>query len=343
VAARSATRARSTARKLGVPKDADSPTFGLVVMKAKLGELPIGDEWAYEIKWDGVRALARIDKAGLTLTTRTGNDITARYPELKVLEGALDRRKYPILLDGEIVAFDENGKPSFSALQPRMHLTRTAQVDSLSASAPVTFAVFDLLVSNGELLTDLTYTQRRAALAALKIDEPSVSVPRAYDNGEALLREMISSGMEGVVAKRRESTYRKGRSSDWIKVKHKPRQEFVIGGWTEGAGRREGSFGALLLGYYDEDGNFAYAGNVGSGFNDRLLGDLHAGLEAIESADSPFNGPVAGQAIHFAEPEFVAEIEYAELTPDIHLRQPVFKGLRDDKSPKDVVLERTGK
>lgn len=312
-------------------------------MKAKLGELPAGDNWAYEIKWDGVRALARIDKSGLTLTTRTGNDITARYPELQVLTSAVDRRKLPILLDGEIVAFDANGKPSFSALQPRMQLRKTAQVESLSASAPVHFAVFDVLVLKGELLTELTYTERRELLTGLNIDEQVISVPRSYDNGEALLRQMISSGMEGVVAKKRDSTYRKGRSSDWTKVKHKPRQEFVIGGWTEGAGRREGSFGALLLGHYDDDGKFAYAGNVGSGFDDRLLGDLHRELQEIESDDSPFNGPVTGRGIHFAEPELVAEIEYAELTPDIHLRQPVFKGLRDDKRPEDVVLERTDK
>jgi bifunctional non-homologous end joining protein LigD len=311
-------------------------------MLATLGDLPGGLEWAYEVKWDGVRALARIDREApeLLLTSRNGNDITSRYPELADLADAFPDAALPLLIDGEVVAFDEHGRPDFGLLQHRMHLTDAARADALAADRPVSFAVFDVLVEGGEALTALSWTERRERLEALGIEADHASVPSAYDDGEALLHEMIERGMEGVVAKRRASKYRAGkRGRDWIKVKPKPRQEFVIGGWTEGAGRRRGTVGALLLGYY-ADGEFTYAGNVGSGFSDTDLAQLDVLLDDLARVRNPFREDVPGALNHFVAPQLVAEIEFAELTTDGHLRQPVYKGLRDDKPAKNVTLER---
>lgn len=311
-------------------------------MLATLGDLPRPDEdYAYEVKWDGVRALAVIDaNRSLSWFARSGNDITGRYPELDGLADALPDQALPAVLDGEIVAFDEAGRPSFSALQSRMHLTAAPRIAALAEERPVTFAVFDLIEAGGLDLRGESWSRRRSLLEALKIDAEHVTVAGVYDDGTALLEQMVERGMEGIVAKKKSSRYRPGKhGSDWIKVKPKPRQEFVIGGWTTGTGHRASSFGALLLGYF-EAGELVYAGNVGSGFDDRVLAGVIEALEPYETVDNPFNGPVTGKGVHFAAPELVCEIEYSELTPEGHLRHPVFKGMRDDKLPVDVVLER---
>jgi bifunctional non-homologous end joining protein LigD len=309
-------------------------------MLAVLGDLPLGDDWSYEIKWDGVRALARIDAGGYTLTARSGTDITARYPELAELAKAVPKRSLPVTLDGEIIAFDDSGRPDFGRLQGRMHLNDARKIDALAESDPVSFAVFDLLEERGASLAEMPWSERRARLEALEVGVDGVSVPAAYDDGEALLELVAARGIEGVVAKRHDSRYLPGkRGSGWVKVKPKPRQEFVVGGWTDGSGHREGTLGALLLGYY-EDGELVHAGNVGSGFNDRVLDELSAALAPLAVDDNPFSGPVTGRKVHFAMPQLVAEIEYGELTADGHLRHPVFKGLREDKPADQVVLER---
>lgn len=319
------TRAMKTA-----PAVDTSPTFGLTPMLATLGELPEGGDWVYEIKWDGIRALACIDRSGrkreLRLTSRNQNDLTARYPELVELASAIPARALPVLLDGEIVAFDDQGKPNFGLLQ--------------QGARPVTFAIFDLLVERGEDITGLTWEERRARLEKLDITADHASVPGVYDDGPQLLDRMIDRGMEGVLAKRRTGTYRAGkRASDWTKVKPKPRQEFVIGGWTDGNGARTGTLGALLLGYF-EGGKLNYVGNVGSGFGGADLAELDDLLAPIASKSNPFDLEIPSANTHFVKPQLVAEIEYGELTAAGHLRHPVYLGLRDDKPARNVTLER---
>jgi bifunctional non-homologous end joining protein LigD len=313
-------------------------------MLASLGDLPEGDDWVYEIKWDGVRALARIDRDGrkrtLRLTSRNDNDITARYPELEELAKAIPARDLPVLLDGEIVAFDDDGKPNFGLLQQRMHLADPRRVAALAEERPVNFAVFDLLVVRGERITASPWGVRRERLERLGISSDHASVPGVFDDGAGLLDRMIERGMEGVVAKRREGTYRAGkRAHDWTKVKPKPRQEFVIGGWTEGSGRRTGTLGALLLGYYDGR-KLSYVGNVGSGFDAADLAELNSELAPLASKTNPFSSEVPTAKSHFVKPKLVAEIEYGEMTAAGHLRHPVYLGLRDDKPARDVTLER---
>jgi bifunctional non-homologous end joining protein LigD len=321
-----------------------SPTFGLSPMLASLGELPEGDDWVYEVKWDGVRVLARVDRIGrsrrLILTSRNGNDITARYPELVDLAHAIPARSLPVLLDGEVVAFDGDGRPNFGLLQQRMHLSDARRVAALADEHPVKFAIFDLLAERGEQLTMLPWEERRARLEKLGIAADHASVPGVYDDGAELLDRMIERGMEGVVAKRRDGAYRPGkRGRGWTKIKPKPRQEFVVGGWTEGAGRRTGSIGALLLGYFDDDA-LRYVGNVGSGFDDADLVELDQLLAPLGRATSPFESDVPTSGAHFVRPTLVAEIEYGELTGTGHLRHPVYMGLRDDKPARDVTFER---
>jgi bifunctional non-homologous end joining protein LigD len=318
-----------------------SPRESTKPMLATLGDLPTGDDWVYEIKWDGVRARVEIDSdRALRIFARSGTEITSRYPELESLADAIVERALPVVLDGEIVAFDADGRPDFGSLQHRMHLNAAPRIEALAAEEPVSYAIFDVLEAGGVDLVEEPWSQRRDVLEALRIDADHVSVPAVYEDGPALLEQMISRGMEGIVAKRRGSLYRPGKvRQDWIKVKPKARQEFLIGGWTAGTGHREGSFGALLLGYYEND-QLRYAGNVGSGFDDRALAELMPPLETLETTENPFDSDVTGRGVHFAEPQLVAEIEFSELTGEGHLRHPVFKGLRDDKAPADVVLER---
>lgn len=298
-------------------------------MLASLGDLPSGDDWVFEVKWDGFRAIAAIDAdRRLSITSRNGNDYMKRFPALQSLAGALPAEALPIELDGEIIAFDASGRPSFGALQ--------------GGQVPVHFAIFDLTELAGRDTTVLSWADRRKLLETLEIDAENASVSGVYDDGEALLEQMIERGMEGVIAKRRSSRYHRGaRGRDWIKVKPKPTQEFVIGGWTGGTGHREETFGALMLGYFEEGADrLSYVGNVGSGFDDRALDTVMAALRPLASDADPFKDADEIRNSHFVMPMLVAEIEYGETTADGRLRHPVFKGLRDDKPADEVRFER---
>ncbi len=309
-------------------------------MKAKLGPLPSDDgAFAYEVKWDGIRAVARLDRGHLDLTGRNGTDYKPRYPELRPLGAALGSTR--AILDGEIVAFDELGKPIFERLQSRMHLTGEAAVKRRAKELPVTYVAFDLLWLDGHLTTGLPYRDRRRLLADLELDGPCWRTPTHHEgDGAALLAATREQGLEGIVAKRLESPYEPGRRSGaWIKVKNVLRQEVVIGGWSPGEGRRSTSLGAICTGVYDEDGELRYAGKVGTGFDEAMLSLLTAKLTPLRRDTSPFTGRQPPRNTVFVEPQLVAEVEFREWTRTGTLRAGVFLGLRDDVAASAVVRE----
>jgi bifunctional non-homologous end joining protein LigD len=299
-------------------------------MLAVRGELPSGDGWAYEIKWDGVRVLAFADGGRVGARARSGRDVTAAYPELSALGQALGPTR--AVLDGEIVAFGSAGTPDFGLLSHRMHVTDPATAGRLAQRTPVTYLVFDLLFLAGRPTTSLTYDERRELLA----DLPGLQVPPAFPgDGAAVLRASRRAGLEGVVAKRRSSTYQLGRrSADWVKVKNTRRQTVVIGGWEPGIGARRDRIGALLVGVATPAG-FRYAGQVGTGYSDTVLDRLAALLAPLRRNDPPFPDvpeEYARNAV-WVSPDLVADVEYASWTADNRLRHPTFRGLRDDIPP----------
>jgi bifunctional non-homologous end joining protein LigD len=299
--------------------------------------------WSFEVKWDGVRAIAYVQPGRLRLESRNLNEITDAYPEVRGLIGGLGMHE--AVLDGEIVSFDENGRPSFERLQRRMHVTAPAAVRRLAASMPVIYAIFDLLYLDGHSLMGTPYRERRARLESLELSGPAWRVPANHPGeGGLLLEATAKQGLEGVVAKRLDSRYEPGRrSGSWLKIKHTLRQELVIGGWIPGEGRRIKRIGALLMGYYEPPGAFRYAGRVGTGFTEKTLDDLLRSLEPLTRDSSPFDkAPKLPREAVFVEPELVAEIELREWTAERIMRAPSFKGLRADKSAREVRIEVLG-
>ncbi|HEX4807184.1 MAG TPA: DNA ligase D [Conexibacter sp.] len=311
-------------------------------MLARLSTMPADESrWGFEVKWDGVRAIARSEPGRIHLITRNGNDVTAAYPELRGLNRALG--SHSAMLDGEIVAFDEQGRPSFQALQPRIHLRGESAVRRRAAETPVTYVIFDLLWLDGHPLLDLPYRERRKHLLAMGLDGEHWRVPGHHEgDGSALLAATREQGLEGVVAKRLDSRYLPGkRDGSWLKIKNARRQELVIGGWTEGRGARAGRLGALELGVHDPaTGELKYAGKVGTGFDEAELERLGRLLAPLARGDSPFDGRQPAKGARFVEPRLVAEVEFGEWTRDGRLRHPRYEGLRDDKPPAQVVRER---
>jgi bifunctional non-homologous end joining protein LigD len=303
---------------------------------ARTGPLPRDDgSWAYEIKWDGVRAIGYAEGGRLRLASRNGRDITPRYPELRELGRAL--AGHEAVLDGEVVAFDADGRPSFQRLQGRMHLTSEHAVRRLSQSEPVAYIIFDLLWLDGHSLMHLPYTERRAKLLELGLQGPTWQTPAHHvGDGAAMLEATRAQGLEGVIAKRLDSPYSPGRrSSAWVKVKNVRRADVVIGGWLPGEGKRGGRLGALVVGYY-QDGELRYAGRVGSGFSEAELARVGKLLDGLAREDSPFTGRQPPKETRFVEPRLVAVVDYSEVTNTKTLRQPSYKGLRDDIAPEDV-------
>jgi bifunctional non-homologous end joining protein LigD len=316
---------------------------GLRPMLARLSDLPENEEaYAYEIKWDGIRALLYTDHGHVRLESRTGRDISRQFPELRKLGRELGAHR--AVLDGEIVAFDDEGRPSFQRLQGRIHLASESAVRSRMRDVPVTYMVFDVLYLDGRPLLRLGYEERRHVLAGLKLEGDFWQTPDHHvGEGKALLEASRRQGLEGVVAKRLGSSYEPGkRSSAWLKVKNVRTQEVVIGGWLPGKGRREGQIGALLVGYMDEvDGKqrLKYAGRVGTGFDAAKLEQLAKLLEPGRRDESPFDGRQPPKESIFVEPRHVAEVAFSEWTSAGTLRAPVFRGLRDDKRPEEVFRE----
>jgi bifunctional non-homologous end joining protein LigD len=317
---------------------------GLVPMLAKLSGLPADDaDYGYEIKWDGIRALAFVQGGRIRLENRNRRDVSKQYPELRALGDQLGSRE--AILDGEIVALDEQGRPSFERLQQRMHVSSPSAVRRLASAAPASYMIFDLLYLDGRGTMGLPYRQRRASLEELDLRGPAWQTP-AYHAGEG--REFLAAAaeqqLEGVLAKRLDSRYQPGkRSSEWLKIKNVNRQELVIGGWLPGKGSRAGKLGALLMGYYEPDEHgqevLRYAGRVGTGFKERDLEHLGRELTARARDASPFAGAQPPRGARFVEPELVAEIEFAQWTRERILRHSSYKGLRDDKPATAVAHE----
>jgi bifunctional non-homologous end joining protein LigD len=302
-------------------------------MLATLAEdVPRGASFLFEVKWDGYRAIAQVAGGEAALTSRKGNDLTARFPNV-AKEVAKAVKTPDAVLDGEVCALDDSGRSSFSAMQQG------------KVGTPLVYYVFDVLEIDGEPLVDLPLVERRKRLEQL-LDRRNrcVRLSETFEDGAALLEAAEEQGLEGIVAKRLDSRYIEGkRTRDWLKVKTHGEQEFVVAGFTKGTGRRASSFGSLVLGYY-RGGELVYAGNVGTGFNSKEIDKLLDKLRPLKRASSPFSEvpkmpKVRKSDVIWVEPELVCEVEFAEWTHDGRLRAPSYKGLREDKAPADVRRE----
>ena len=308
-------------------------------------------EWLYEPKLDGVRAIALIRDAKVRLVSRRGLDPTRQYPSLT--ESLARQPEREMVVDGEIVALDEQGRPSFHRLQQRLNLTRAEDIRRAEAQVPVIYYAFDLLYLDGFDLRGAALAGRKSLLERILVPSARVQLLEPIDaDGIVAYDAAVEHGLEGVVAKRRDSPYQEGRrSSYWLKVKATLSDDFVVGGFSQGMGARADTFGALLLGYYDDRGQLAYAGHVGSGFDDRTLQELRRRLESMRTKECPFaslegseasaNGgrarwgrPIGG--VTWVKPELVVEVKYDQWTPDGRLRAPVFLRVRDDKPPAEA-------
>jgi bifunctional non-homologous end joining protein LigD len=299
-------------------------------MLAVAGPLPTGQGWAYELKWDGVRALALVRQGRLRLLARSGADITVAYPELAGLAGVAP----DAVLDGEIVALDRAGRPSFSRLAERMHVRDRARASALAATVPVTYMIFDLLALAGEDLAGRPYRQRRQALERLAPAGAHWLVPPSFPDGEATFAAATEHALEGVVAKRLDSPYRAGvRSGDWIKVKREHTGDFVVGGWRPGARR----LGALLVGS-PAPGGLEFRGRVGGGISGAAERSLLAALAPLAADSPPFLGELDredARTARWVRPELVVEVRYGQRTPEGRLRFPRFVRIRPDKTPAE--------
>jgi bifunctional non-homologous end joining protein LigD len=294
-----------------------------------------GEDWLLERKFDGERCVARKDGDDARLESRNGKDLSGTYPEVRVALAA--QRTRDLLIDGEVVAYDGE-QTSFSRLQQRLGLTRPSPEQVITY--PVVYCVFDLLEADGEDLTGRPLLERRARLETAIRPAAALQLSRAW-RGDSERRFALAcrSGWEGLIAKRADSPYARGRSRDWLKLKCAWEQELVVGGYTDPGGSRT-DFGALLVGYY-EGRQLRYAGKVGTGYTAATLRDLGARLRELETPESPFvDARPIPPGTHWTRPELVAQIGFAEWTTDGRLRQPRFLGLRDDKPPTEVVRER---
>ena len=315
-------------------------------MLAMAAQKPFNDEaWLFEIKWDGYRAIAFIEKGKARLVSRNQNDLTAQYPELAALPGGL--RASSAVLDGEIVALDEEGRSSFSLMQRRAGFSSPGKRSARRTEIPVLYYAFDLLYLDGEDLRKLSLELRKQKLAALIVPE---GVLRYSDHvqgqGVALFEVAKQKSLEGILAKRRSSTYEERRSSNWLKIKITRRLECVVGGYTLPQRGRK-LFGSVVLGLYNDKGELIHVGQAGSGFDGNTLASVWKELERRETKKSPFSGKVeALRDVRWVKPELVAEIKFGEWThageSGSKLRAPVFLGLRWDKAAKECVFGQEG-
>lgn len=326
------------------------PPSDLLPMLATAGTLAevSGAEWRFEGKWDGVRAIVEVGDGHFRLVSRNGNDITVAYPELREIAAAL--AGHTVVLDGEIVVFDRDGKSDFGLLQRRMKLTRPQEINRVAGELPVRLLLFDILHLDGVSLLRKTYEDRRRVLEALSPRGDAFSVPEQMAGPAAdALALTKEQHWEGILAKKADSTYLPGkRVRTWIKIKNTRDQEVVVVGWRPGNGRRAGGIGALLVALPDSalldsalprDRGLRFVGRVGTGFSDTVLDDLLRTFEPLQRKTSPVTSPMPRAetvGVHWIRPEVVGEVTYSEWTPDGHLRHPVWRGLRPDKNVSDL-------
>lgn len=318
-------------------------------MLAKPSSLPQADrDYAYEIKWDGIRAVIYAKIGGILLSSRNLRDITSQYPELAQLKEYLTQ---DTILDGEIVALDSEGRPSFELLQSRMGLSSTEVIQKKMKQVPVTYIIFDVLQLGDKSLLKNSFIDRREILTNLKLSGPFWQTSTySVGDGASFLAVSRQLNLEGIIAKRLNSIYLPGkRTDDWLKIKNQKRQELVIGGWVPGKGSRAGRIGAVLVGYYDilpeqisnvnQPQKLIYAGKVGTGFSVAELDKLGSLLTKLQSDKSPYAAKVPVKDAVFVEPRLIAEFEFTEWTTGNTLRHPSYKGLRNDKDPFSVIRE----
>jgi len=305
-----------------------------------------GPDWLFEIKWDGYRAVAFIEDGKFRLVSRNQNELTQRYPELKDLPRSVKAKT--AILDGEVVALDKEGRASFSLMQQRTGFRPHGRSRAANADVPVLYYAFDLLYLDGYDLRKLPLVDRKKQLASILITGDHLRFSDHYEKqGKALFAMASAKGLEGILAKKRDSIYVERRSSEWLKIKITHRLECVVGGYTEPEGSRA-HFGSIVLGLYDKQGRLIHVGQAGSGFDQKSLDEVWKLLKKRETRKNPFYGEVeALRKVYWVIPDLIAEIEYAEWTDGTSsgsgpkLRAPVFLGLRDDKDPKDCRLEET--
>ena len=300
------------------------------------------NEWAFEMKWDGVRVIAVVESGDIRLLSRTGKDVTAAYPELADLRTAIGDADGRFVLDGEVVALNAAGRPDFQALQPRMSLSNEREVAAAREATPVTYLVFDVLEAEGKSTVRRSYDDRRALLAEVIHPSGAVQVPAAFEGDlESALDSSRQLGLEGVMAKLRSASYSPGKRTDaWVKLKHHRAQEVVVAGWRPGTGRRASRIGSLLLGVPDGE-QLRYVGRVGTGFTEKQLDEILADLKKTARVTSPLIDVPDADArdANWVRANRVAEVEFAEWTTTGRLRQPSWRGWRPDKTVDDVRVE----
>lgn len=309
------------------------PSFVAPMLATSARLPPDGPQWTFEPKWDGMRVIVRCADGSITLASRRGNDASATYPELT---GGAERLGVPAILDAEVVAMGADGRPDFQRLQERMHRQRPSPV--LVEQVPVDLLVFDLLWLGDRSTTELPWSDRRHLLEELEVDHGRwLTSPTYREEGQATLAAARRQGLEGVVAKRVDSVYEPGRRSrSWLKEKLLNTVELVVGGWMPGEGNRAGTIGSLLVGAWDPGGDLRWAGSVGSGLSGDELEWFRRHLRP--RASSPFVPPATRPGAQWAEPEVVVDVAYREITGEGLLRQPVYRGRRNDVAPGDVTL-----
>ena len=315
------TRERAAAKAEPLPKIAG------VELATLIDEPFDNDDWLFEIKWDGYRAIATIDAKGhLKLESRNGLDLLDRFSGLEDLADAFE--SVPIIVDGEICSLDAKGRSDFQRLQ-----------DAEDSGNPLTYVAFDVLYADGRDQRKNPLEERKALLERLIANDDLVLYSKhVLGKGKALFTQAKRNHLEGIIGKKRSSTYVGRRTRDWVKIKAQLEQEFVVGGWTDPRGSRKG-FGSLLLGAYDGK-DLRFVGAVGTGFSVKRIGEIAKQLKALAREKSPFvNEVIANSGVHFVKPQLIAEVRFTEWTRDRILRQPAFLGLREDKDPKDVVIE----
>jgi len=334
---RKAASSRATKEKKSAKRD-PIPVIHTPMLATLVDEAFDDDDWLFEIKWDGYRAICTVREDGkIALVSRNGLDFLKQFPELEELRGAWTT--LPIVVDGEIVSLDRRGRSSFQRLQGSFNRHRPGARSAETKRYPLTYAAFDVLYADGKELRKTPLEQRKAILQRAIGDSDLVLYSKhVIGGGCAFFEAAQRQQLEGIIGKRRDSTYHERRTRDWVKIKAQLMQECVIGGFTEPRGSRQG-FGALLLGLYRRR-KLYYVGHVGTGFDEKTLAAMTAQLKKIERKTSPFVNDVASNSkAHWVEPKLVAEVRFTEWTRDGVMRQPAFLGLRADKSPKDCVRE----